>query len=79
VCLSAGSFSADQLSGNGVYYYSNGDIYSGGFRLGKKHGSGQMFFKVRARACKRQQEHSRHSKLSDGVKLIKRNGGACDA
>jgi hypothetical protein len=47
VCLSPGSFSADQLSGNGVYYYSNGDIYSGGFRLGKKHGSGQMFFKVR--------------------------------
>jgi hypothetical protein len=30
-----------------VYYYSNGDIYSGGFRAGKKHGSGQMYFKVR--------------------------------
>lgn len=45
-CCGAGSFSADKLSGNGVYYYSNGDIYSGGFLAGKKHGSGQMFFKV---------------------------------
>lgn len=33
-----------------MYYYANGDIYSGAFKAGKKHGSGQMFFKVRALA-----------------------------
>lgn len=33
-----------------MYYYANGDIYSGAFKAGKKHGSGQIFFKVRALA-----------------------------
>lgn len=44
--MPAGSFAADKLEGDGVMYYHNGDIYSGGFKAGKKHGSGQMFFKV---------------------------------
>lgn len=47
LCWPAGSFDADKLEGAGVYTYANGDIYRGGFKAGKKHGSGQMFFKVR--------------------------------
>lgn len=50
MCSCAGSFSDDRLDGTGVYYYANGDIYSGAFKASKKHGSGQMFFKVRALA-----------------------------
>lgn len=47
-CLptTTGSFNSDSMEGQGTYYYANGDIYSGAFKAGKKHGSGQMFFKV---------------------------------
>ena len=44
--MPAGSFAADKLEGDGVMYYGNGDIYHGGFKAGKKHGSGQMYFQV---------------------------------
>lgn len=45
-----GSFSEDE--GQGTYYYSNGNIYTGGMRAGKKHGSGQLFFKVRVQVVR---------------------------
>lgn len=34
------------MDGQGTYYYASGDIYSGSFREGKKHGSGMYHFKV---------------------------------
>lgn len=45
-CHCTGAFAADKLEGEGTYTYSNGDIYMGSFKAGKKHGSGQLFFKV---------------------------------
>lgn len=43
----AGSFVADALEGEGCYHYNNGDVYSGSYASGKKHGAGQLFFSVR--------------------------------
>jgi hypothetical protein len=38
---------ADALEGEGCYHYNNGDVYSGSYASGKKHGAGQLFFSVR--------------------------------
>jgi hypothetical protein len=44
----AGSWAEDKMDGQGTYHYSSGDIYTGGFRQGKKHGSGMYNFKAHA-------------------------------
>lgn len=36
------------MDGQGTYHYSSGDIYTGGFRQGRKHGSGMYNFKAHA-------------------------------
>jgi hypothetical protein len=36
------------MDGQGTYHYSSGDIYTGGFRQGRKHGSGMYNFKAQA-------------------------------
>jgi hypothetical protein len=46
--LCAGSWSEDKMDGQGTYHYSSGDIYTGGFRQGRKHGSGMYNFKAHA-------------------------------
>jgi hypothetical protein len=44
----AGSWAEDKMDGQGTYHYSSGDIYTGGFRQGRKHGSGMYNFKAHA-------------------------------
>jgi len=36
----------DKFAGEGTYYYSNGDIYSGGWVRGVRQGEGVMMFKA---------------------------------
>ena len=47
----AGGFVGDQAEGQGTYTYSNGDIYMGEFKAGKRHGNGAYHFKVGSQPC----------------------------
>lgn len=43
---SPGRWESDVPNGEGLYYYSNGDMYQGYFVKGQKHGAGTYLFKV---------------------------------
>jgi len=40
----AGTWEADRFHGDGTYYYKSGDIYSGGWLRGVRHGEGVLMY-----------------------------------
>ena len=41
-----GGWSENKMHGEGLYTYANGDMYTGSFQQGIKHGKGSYYFKV---------------------------------
>jgi len=39
-----GEFADDEITGNGIYTYANGDVYTGSILSGKMHGNGVIIF-----------------------------------
>ena len=45
-CMPIGDWSENKMHGQGFYTYANGDMYTGSFQQGVKHGQGSYYFKV---------------------------------
>ena len=46
-----GDWSENKMHGEGFYTYANGDMYTGSFQQGLKHGKGSYYFKVALSTC----------------------------
>ena len=44
--MAIGDWSDNKMHGEGFYTYANGDMYTGSFQHGIKHGKGSYYFKV---------------------------------
>lgn len=61
VLLDIGGWSENKMHGEGLYVYANGDMYTGAFQQGIKHGHGSYFFKVRSDCSKGAVQAALHS------------------